>query len=145
LFSNVHAAGSYSGDVLVPWLIVALGLGFCFVPLTILAVSGTTDADAGLASGLINTAEQVGGAIGLAVLATVATSRTDSLLSAAHGAQSAVPGALTEGFSRAFIVGAGFAVLGIVLALLFVQNSRPATADPTLSAGAQESPATSAA
>ena len=130
-FSNVHAHGSYSNDVLGPSLIVALGLGFCFVPLTILAVSGTTDADAGLASGLINTAEQVGGAIGLAVLATVATSRTDTLLRAAHGAHSALPGALTDGFSRAFIVGAGFAVLGIVLALLFVQNSRPAAGDKT--------------
>src|ERR1700735_2780404 len=58
-FSNVHVHGSYSADVLAPSLIVALGLGFCFVPLTILAVSGTTDADAGLASGLIQTAQQV--------------------------------------------------------------------------------------
>jgi hypothetical protein len=122
-----------------------LGLGFCFVPLTILAVSGTTEADAGLASGLINTAEQVGGAIGLAVLATVATSRTDSLLRAAHGAQSALPGALTDGFSRAFTVGAGFAVLGIVLALLFVQNSRPATGNEAVGADADESLATTAA
>ena len=144
-FSNVHAHGSYSSDVLGPSLIVALGLGFCFVPLTILAVSGTTDADAGLASGLINTAEQVGGAIGLAVLATVATSRTDSLARAAHGAQSALPGALTDGFSRAFIVGAGFAMLGIVLALLFVQNSRPAAGDKTVGAYAGESRATTAA
>jgi EmrB/QacA subfamily drug resistance transporter len=144
-FKNVHAHGSYGTDVLGPSLIVALGLGFCFVPLTILAVSGTTDADAGLASGLINTAEQVGGAIGLAVLATVATSHTDSLLRAAHGAQSALPGALTDGFSRAFIVGAGFAVLGIVLALLFVKNSRPVSGDQTASADAEESLATTAA
>jgi hypothetical protein len=130
-----------------PVLIVALGLGFCFVPLTILAVSGTTDADAGLASGLINTAEQVGGAIGLAVLATVATSRSNSLLRVAHGAHSALPGALTDGFSRAFIVGAGFAALGVVLALLFVQNSRPAAGDETVSAeaDAQTSAATAPA
>jgi hypothetical protein len=106
-------------------------------------VSGTTDADAGLASGLINTAEQVGGAIGLAVLATVATSRTDSLLRAAHGAHAALPGALTDGFSRAFLVGAGFAVLGIVLALLFVQSSRPAAG--TAHADAEEPLATTAA
>jgi predicted MFS family arabinose efflux permease len=144
-FSNVHAHGSYSGDVLGPSLIVAFGLGFCFVPLTILAVSGTTEADAGLASGLINTAEQVGGAIGLAVLATVAASRTDSLLRAAHGAHSALSGALTDGFARAFTVGAGFAVLGIVLALLFVRNSRPAAGDEIVSADAEESLATTAA
>jgi len=135
-FSKVPVHGSYSSDVLGPSLIVALGLGFCFVPLTILAVSGTTEADAGLASGLINTAEQVGGAIGLAVLASVAASRTNSLLRAAHGAHSTLLAALTDGFSRAFIVGAGFAVFGVVLALLFVQNSRPPTGDET--AGAAE-------
>ena len=133
LFSNVHAHGSYSGDVLAPSLIVALGLGFCFVPLTILAVSGTTDADAGLASGLINTAEQVGAAIGLAVLATIAASRTNTLLRAVHGAHSALAGALTDGFSRAFIVGAGFAALGVVLALLFVQNRHPAAGEEIVS------------
>jgi EmrB/QacA subfamily drug resistance transporter len=144
-FSRVHAHGSYSSDVLGPSLIVALGLGFCFVPLTILAVSGTTDADAGLASGLINTAEQVGGAIGLAVLATVAASRTNSLLRVAHGAQSALPGALTDGFSRAFIVGAGFAVLGVLLAVLFVSNSHPVTGDATGGADAADSPAATAA
>jgi MFS family permease len=144
-FSNVHTHGSYSAEVLGPSLIVALGLGFCFVPLTILAVSGTSDSDAGLASGLINTAEQVGGAIGLAVLATVATSCTNSLLHAAHGAQSALPDALTDGFSRAFIVGAGFAVLGILLAVLFVQNSRPTTGEQAVSGGAHESPAASPA
>jgi EmrB/QacA subfamily drug resistance transporter len=144
-FSNVHAHGSYSRDVLGPSLIVALGLGFSFVPLTILAVSGTTDSDAGLASGLINTAEQVGAAIGLAVLSTVATSRTDTLLRAAHGAPSALPGALTDGFSRAFTVGAGFAVLGIVLALLFVQNSRPATGDEIVGANGEGSLATTGA
>jgi hypothetical protein len=110
--------------------------------LTILAVSGTTDTDAGLASGLINTAEQVGGAIGLAVLATVATSRTNALLRAAHGAHAALPAALTDGFSRAFIVGAGFAALGVVLALLFVQNSHPPTGDELVKAGAAGSLAT---
>jgi EmrB/QacA subfamily drug resistance transporter len=144
-FSNVHTHGSYSRDVLGPSLIVALGLGFSFVPLTILAVSGTTDADAGLASGLINTAEQVGGAIGLAVLATIATSRTNSLLRAAHGAHSALPGALTDGFSRAFIVGAGFAMLGIVLAVLFVQNSHPPTGEENISDNAQGSLTTTSA
>ena len=74
-----------------------------------------------------------------------ATSRTDSLLRAARGAHSVLSGALTGGFARAFTVGAGFAVLGIVLALLFVQNSRPATTDDTAAADAEESLAPTAA
>jgi EmrB/QacA subfamily drug resistance transporter len=144
-FSNLPIHGKYVSDVLPPSLIVALGLGFSFVPLTILAVSGTTEDDAGLASGLINTANQVGAAIGLAVLATIATTRTDHLLRAAHGSHSALSGALTDGFSRAFIVGAGFAVLGVVLALLFVQNGRPAESSEKVSVAAEESLATTSA
>ncbi len=138
-FSKVHVHGGYSSDVLGPSLIVALGLGFCFVPLTILAVSGTTEADAGLASGLINTAEQVGGAIGLAVLATVAASRTNTVLHASHSAQATLAGALTDGFSRAFIIGAGFAVFGIIVTLLFVENTRPPTGQETAGANAEGS------
>jgi MFS family permease len=122
LFTGVSAHGSYLGDVLLPSVIVAVGLGLSFVPLTILAVSGATDSDAGLASGLINTAQQIGGAIGLAILSTIATSRTNDLLHAAHGARGAVAGALTSGFSSAFAVGAGFAIAGIVVALLLVQG-----------------------
>ncbi len=83
--------------------------------------------------------------IGLAVLATVSASRTDTVLRAAHGAQSAVPVALTDGFSRAFLVGAGFAVLGIILALLFVQNSSPAAGDETITADAENPLATTPA
>lgn len=120
LFSGVSVHGSFSGDVLVPSVIVAFGLGFAFVPLTITAVSGVKAAEAGLASGLINTAQQVGGALGLAILSTVATTRTDDVMTAAHGAHDALHGALTDGFQAAFAVGAGFAALGIVLALLLV-------------------------
>jgi EmrB/QacA subfamily drug resistance transporter len=120
LFAGARAKGSYTGDVLLPSIVVALGLGFAFVPLTILAVSGVRPDDAGLASGLINTAQQIGGAIGLAILSTIATSRTNDILKAAHGANAALPHALTSGFSRAFTVGAGFAVFGILIAVLFV-------------------------
>src|SRR4029079_11392893 len=79
-FSRVSApGGSYVGDVLFPEMLAAVGLGLSFVPVTIGSVSGTKPAEAGLASGLINTSQQVGGALGLAVLSTIATNRTDSV------------------------------------------------------------------
>lgn len=118
LFTQVSAGGSFTGDVLIPSLIVAVGLGLSFVSLTIVAVSGVTHHEAGMASGLLNTAQQVGGALGLAVLSSVATARTGSV--GGFG-----PGALTEGFQSAFAVGAGFAALGVVLALLFVPHVKP--------------------
>jgi EmrB/QacA subfamily drug resistance transporter len=121
-FSQVDVDGSYVDDILFPSLIAAVGLGFAFVPMTIAAVSGVQDHETGLASGLINTAQQVGGALGLAILASVANSRTDDLMSAAHGAPAALPSALTEGFQSAFIVGAGFAVLGAILAATLISS-----------------------
>jgi EmrB/QacA subfamily drug resistance transporter len=118
-FAQVSEHGSFAGDILGPSLLAAVGLGFAFVPVTIAAVAGVQERDAGLASGLINTAQQVGGALGLAVLATVANSRTNSLLASSHGN---VKHALTLGFHSAFLTGAGFAVLGIVLGLLLIRR-----------------------
>ena len=78
-FSQVPGTGgSFAADVLGPSLLAALGLGFAFVPVTIAAVTGTQPHEAGLASGLINTSQQVGGALGLAILATIANSRTQA-------------------------------------------------------------------
>ncbi len=118
VFTQVSAGGSYVGDVLIPSVIVAIGLGLSFVSMTIIAVSGVTHHEAGMASGLLNTAQQVGGALGLAVLSAVAIARTGSV--GGNG-----PAALTEGFQSAFMVGAGFAFLGVVLALLFVPHVKP--------------------
>jgi EmrB/QacA subfamily drug resistance transporter len=115
-FTQISADGSYVGDVLVPSVIVAVGLGLSFVSLTITAVSGVTHHEAGLASGLLNTAQQVGGALGLAVLSSVATSK----IAGAHD-----PASLTDGFRSAFAIGAGFAALGVVLALFAVPHVRP--------------------
>ena len=81
-FSQVSADGKYVGDILPASLLAAVGLGFAFVPMTIAAVSGVSGREAGLASGLINTSQQVGGALGLAILATVANSRTDDVMAA---------------------------------------------------------------
>ncbi|HLM10437.1 MAG TPA: DHA2 family efflux MFS transporter permease subunit [Thermoleophilaceae bacterium] len=118
-FAQVSPGGSYVGDVLFPSLVAAVGLGFAFVPVTIAAVTGTNHDDAGLASGLINTSQQVGGALGLAILATVATSRTDDMF--ASGERNPAV-ALTEGFQDAFLVGAGFALLGALLAAVLISS-----------------------
>jgi hypothetical protein len=103
-------------------ILAAIGLGFVFVPVTIAAVSNISADDSGLASGLINTSQQVGGALGLAVLGTIASTRTENLVTAAKGAPAALPDALTEGFQLAFLTGAGFAILGIVLTLLMIRG-----------------------
>jgi MFS family permease len=119
-FSNVSApGGTYVDDVLFPSLLAAVGLGFAFVPVTIAAVSGTRPDEAGLASGLINTAQQVGGALGLAILAAVANGRTDNAF--ASGVRDEAV-ALTEGFQDAFLVGAGFALLGALLAAVLISS-----------------------
>ncbi|MEA2133788.1 MAG: hypothetical protein QOC68_1697 [Solirubrobacteraceae bacterium] len=121
-FAQVSPGGTYIGDVLFPSLLAAVGLGLVFVPLTIAAVAGVSAEDSGLASGLINTSQQVGGALGLAILASIANSTTKDALTAAHGAKSALPGALTDGFQDAFTVGAGFAILGAILTMVLISS-----------------------
>jgi predicted MFS family arabinose efflux permease len=115
-FSQISVGGGYVSDILFPSLVSAFGLGFAFVPMTIAAVEGVEAHEAGLASGLINTSQQVGGALGLAVLAAIANSRRDAVMEAG----SSLPVALTEGFQTALVVGAGFAILGAILALALV-------------------------
>jgi hypothetical protein len=103
-------------------VLVGIGAGLSFPSLMMLAMSGATPEDAGLASGLVNTTAQVGGALGLAVLATLATSRTEDLLAAGD----ATPAALTGGYHLAFIVGAGLVVVGIGIALALLRPERAA-------------------
>jgi len=117
-FSQVEPDGSYVVNVLGPSILAGIGLGASFVPVTIAAVTGTEPHEAGLASGLINTAQQVGGALGLAILATIANSSTNDAF--ATGADKAT--ALTNGFADAFTVGAAFAVVGAVLAAFLISS-----------------------
>ncbi|MEV7397267.1 MFS transporter [Aeromicrobium sp. NPDC092404] len=118
-FSRVSPDGTFLGDLLGPSLLAALGLGFAFVPLTIASVSGVEPDDAGLASGLINTSQQVGGALGLAILVAVSNS-------AFGDTTGALPARLTESFQSAFLVGTGLAITGAVLSLVLIssQHSR---------------------
>ena len=113
-FSQISVHGSFLGDILGPSLLAAVGLGFAFVTTTIAAVSGVGDSEAGLASGLINTTQQVGGALGLAILSAISISITGS---------SRVPQVLTDGFHSAFLAGAGIAALGLVATLTLIRGS----------------------
>jgi MFS family permease len=102
-------------------MLVSLGLGLSIVPVTVAATLGVDRSEAGLASGLVNTTRQVGGALGLAILATIATDRSNGLRT---------PDALSSGFDRAFLVGGFIALLGALLALtLPSRNSHVATVE----------------
>ena len=138
-FSQVSVGGGFTTDILGPSLLAATGLGFAFVTTTIAAVSGVRDQESGLASGLINTSQQIGGALGLAVLATIANSRTDDVMASSGGDPSGLPNALNEGFQAAFLGGAAIAALGLVLTLVLIRG-RDSRAHVQLGARAQEQP-----
>jgi MFS family permease len=104
-----------------------MGIAFCFVPISIAALAGVRQDEAGLASGLINTTQQIGGALGIAVLSSIAISATDDKL----GAGVAVPDALVSGFQAAFWVGAATAAVGFVAALVLVRDSELAPVQAT--------------
>jgi EmrB/QacA subfamily drug resistance transporter len=118
-FSQVSVGGGFLTDILGPSLLAAIGLGFGFVTSTIAAVSGVREHEQGLASGLINTSQQIGGALGLAVLSTIATSRTDHVMATGT---SSLPNALTEGFQSAFLGGAVIAALGFAATLILIRT-----------------------
>jgi EmrB/QacA subfamily drug resistance transporter len=122
-FTRVSVGGSYVNDLLPGFLLIGVGIGFSFVPISIAALAGIKPAEAGLASGLINTSQQIGGALGIAALSTIATSRTED--SVGNGA--AVSQALVDGFSSAFLVGAVVAALGLVASLVLIRRDELAT------------------
>jgi len=117
-FSQVSVGGGFVTDILGPSLLAAIGLGFGFVTSTIAAVSGVQEREQGLASGLINTSQQIGGALGLAVLSTIATTQTDHVMASGGS----LPNALTDGFQSAFLGGAVIAALGFVATLILIRT-----------------------
>jgi EmrB/QacA subfamily drug resistance transporter len=123
-FTQVSVEGSYLGDLLPGFLVIAVGMAFSFVSISIAALAGIPAKQAGIASGLINTSQQIGGALGIAVLSSVAVAHTTS----ATKAGDAVPQALTSGFQAAFWVGAGVAAVGVVAALALIRRDELAAA-----------------
>jgi EmrB/QacA subfamily drug resistance transporter len=140
LFARTPVEGDYFADLLPPFLLIGIGVGTSFPAIMTLAMSGATPEDAGLASGLVNTSMQVGGSIGLAVLATLSTERTNSLLADGEGQLQA----LNSGYHVAYLIGAGLAAIAVAIAVFVLRSPRPeempvqaeaphAQADPALS------------
>jgi len=116
-FTQVPVGGSYWTNLLPGFLIIGLGMPFAFVPISIAAMAGTSAGEAGLASGLFNTSQQIGGAVGIAILSTIAISTTEDAL--ADGTQQAV--ALTDGFQAAFWAGA-VGLVGVLVSIFLVRG-----------------------
>ena len=135
LFARTPVDGNYVTDVMPEMVLLGLGAGLGFPSLMTLAMSGATRSDSGLASGLVNTSVQVGGAIGLAVLATFATERTDGLL--AKGEQAA--SALNSGYHLAYLIGAALVLVAIAVAVgvLRSERARPSDEEAAERAGAE--------
>jgi EmrB/QacA subfamily drug resistance transporter len=117
-FTQVSVNGSYWADLFPGFLILGVAIPFSFVPITIAALAGTKPQEAGLASGLINTSQQIGGAVGIAILSTIAVSTTDDAVAGG----TAVPTALTDGFVNAFWAGAAIAFAGVLVSIFMVRG-----------------------
>jgi EmrB/QacA subfamily drug resistance transporter len=134
LLTGAPVGGDYLTDLLPALVLLGVGAGIAFPALVTLAMSGATAADSGLASGLVNTTQQVGGALGLSVLATLSASRSDHLLAEGRGAASA----LTGGYHLAFAIGAGLVIAAIVVAALVLRSERVALHEVPAVDGATE-------
>jgi MFS family permease len=117
--------GSYWTDFFPSMIVLGAGVGTAFPALMTLSMSGATPQDAGLASGLVNTTLQVGGALGLAVLATLAATRTENALASGHSHVAA----LTSGYHLAFLIGAVLVAVSLVIAVIVLQPDRVAAAE----------------
>jgi EmrB/QacA subfamily drug resistance transporter len=121
LFARTPVDGNYLTDLLPPFLLIGIGVGTSFPAIMTLAMSGATPEDAGLASGLVNTSMQVGGSIGLAVLATLSSERTSALLADGEGQLAA----LNSGYHVAYLIGAGLAAAAVAIAVFVLRDPQP--------------------
>ena len=124
LLTQVSVGGSYFGDIFFGLLVVGPGIGLAFVTATVAALADVAEHESGLASGLSNTALQIGGALGVAIVSTVAVSRSEHFLAANEGANQLV--VLNEGFQSAFLAVVVLAGIGMALALLLPGRPRKA-------------------
>ena len=126
-FSQVSAGGSFVYDILGPSVLAGVGAALAFISGTIAATTGAAERDAGLASGLLNTSQQVGGAIGVAAIASIATARTDNVIAAGERVQAI---ALNEGFQTGYLVAAAVALFAALVVLALVpRGAEPAQAE----------------
>jgi EmrB/QacA subfamily drug resistance transporter len=125
LLTSVSGHGDYASHILPAMIILGVGMGMSFVPVTIAGTSGVAPGDSGLASGLLNTTQQVGGSLGLAILSSIATSRTTSALHTG----SPLPAALTHGFEGAFVLGAVLCATGAAFTTVLLPGRRREPAD----------------
>jgi EmrB/QacA subfamily drug resistance transporter len=138
LFARIEVNGGYVSDVMLPGLLVATGIGFSVVPSTIAATATATPSEAGLASGLVNTSRQIGGALGLAILTSLAALYTSHLTNVDFRAPIL---ALNDGFRLAFLIGAGFAAVGALMSFRLIPRMvLPAGAAPAPPPGAAAGP-----
>jgi MFS family permease len=134
LFTRAPVDGGYVFHVLPVMVLLGTGAGLCFPALMTLAMSGATASDAGLASGLINTTAQVGGALGLAVLATLSASRSNELI----GDGESTAAALTSGYHLAFGIGAALVAVAILVAITVLEPESRAKKEPEVHQGPWE-------
>jgi len=124
-YSQIPVHGHFAGDLLPGYLMVGVGMAFSFIPISIAALAGVEHREAGLASGLINTSQQIGGALGVAVAATIAFTHTKTLLQSGHDPLSAQ----TSGFGLAFWVIAAIAAAGVLAAVVLVRGQELETVE----------------
>jgi predicted MFS family arabinose efflux permease len=128
-FARIPVQASYLIDILPGIILMGTGMAAVFVTTTLITTSGVSHKESGLVSGLLNTGQQVGGAIGLAVLTVVSTAVTKSDMIAASGNQAALPAALVHGFQRGFVVAALFAAAASLVALFVLRAHKPSASD----------------